>query len=120
MFAIPILSELLGLGKVYLEGKTQLKQATIEAQARIIEKSVDHENKWEEIMASSSDTSWKDEYWTMILSMPMVMCFIPGLQAYVISGFEALDKTPEWYQYLMLTAVLAAFGLRGLAKWINK
>lgn len=120
MLAIPILTELLGLGRVYLESKTKLKQATAEAQSRIIEKSVDHENKWEEIMAASSDTSWKDEYWTIVLSVPMVMCFIPGLQPYVISGFAALDRTPEWYQYLMLTAVLAAFGLRGLAKWINK
>lgn len=120
MFSIPILTELVGLGRTYLEGKIQLKQATTEAQSRIIEKSVDHENKWEEIMASGTETSWKDEYWTIVLSMPMWMCFIPWLQPYVISGFEALSKTPEWYQYLMLTAVLAAFGLRGLAKWVNR
>lgn len=120
MIAIPILTEIVGLGRTYLDGKIKLKQATNEAQARIIEKSVDHENKWEEIMASSSDTSWKDEYWTIVLSVPMVMCFVPGLQFYVLKGFETLEQTPEWFQYLMLTAVLAAFGLRGLSKWIKR
>lgn len=117
MFAIPILTELVGMGRTYLQGKIDLKKATTEAQSRIIEKSVDHENQWEQIMATASQTSWKDEYWTIVLSMPMIMCFFPGMQDYVMGGFEVLETTPEWYQYLMLTAVLAAFGLRGLAKF---
>jgi hypothetical protein len=120
MLAIPILSEIVGLGRTYLDGKIKIKQATNEAQAKIIEKSVDHQNKWEEIMATSSQTSWKDEYWTIVLSVPMIMCFFPGLQPYVIAGFKALEETPEWYQYLMLTAVLAAFGLRGLSKFTRR
>lgn len=120
MLAIPILTELVGIGRTYLDGKIKIKQVTTEAQSRIIEKSVDHENKWEEIMASSSDTSWKDEYWTIILSIPLVMSFFPGLQPYVISGFEALAKTPEWYMWAVGSAIGASFGLRGFAKWLNR
>ncbi len=120
MFAVPILSEVVGLGRTWLEGRIKESQAISEAKARIIEKSVDHEAKWEEIMASNTATSWKDEYWTIVLSVPMIMCFFPDMQPYVVNGFKALDETPDWYQYLTMAAVSAAFGLRAISKFIRR
>lgn len=46
--------------------------------------------------------SWKDEFITIIVTIPMFMCFIPGMDVYVTSGFEALNKTPDWFQYLII------------------
>ena len=31
-------------------------------------------------------------------------------------GFEALDKLPEWYQYLLFIAISSSFGIRGAGK----
>jgi hypothetical protein len=44
------------------------------------------------------------------------MCFIPPLQPFVERGFDALDKTPEWFQWAMYASIAASFGLRGLSK----
>ena len=110
--AIPILTGAIDLAQAWFENRTKVSQAQAEAKARILEKSIDNEAAWENIMATSTQTSWKDEYWTIVLSFPMVLCFVPGAQDFVMRGFEALSQTPEWYQYLLATAIVGAFGLR--------
>lgn len=120
MFPIPIISGAIGLAQTWLDSKAKINQATADAKARILEKSIENEAAWENIQAQNSGQSWKDEYWTIILSIPLIMCFFPGLQSYVIAGFEALENTPEWYMYCVLTAIAASFGLRGIAKFTNK
>jgi hypothetical protein len=78
------------------------------------------EIEWDKQMARASETSWKDEFWTLILSIPMVMCFIPGLVKYVEDGFAALEKTPAWYKGAIGLAIAAAFGYRKYADWQMK
>jgi len=34
----------------------------------------------------------------------------------VSTGFEALEKLPEWYQYLLFIAISSSFGIRGASK----
>jgi hypothetical protein len=46
----------------------------------------------------------------VVLSIPVIMCFVPGLDQYVFRGFESLEKTPEWFQYFLGVAVTSAFG----------
>jgi hypothetical protein len=60
--------------------------------------------------------SWKDEYLIIILSAPVIMCFIPPLAPYALEGFRVLATTPEWYRWAFLGAVVASFGLR---TWFN-
>jgi hypothetical protein len=67
-------------------------------------------NLWE--LKQIDNSGWKDEYWTVILSIPTIFCFIPGLAPYVVQGFEALAQTPEWYRGLLGIAILAAFGYK--------
>jgi hypothetical protein len=55
---------------------------------------------------------WKDEYVLLVLSIPLVMCFIPGLDTFVHKGFAALDTTPTWYQFLVPMVFAAVFGIR--------
>ena len=66
--------------------------------------------EWDKIMADASADSWKDEFWTLIFAIPLILSFIPATQPFVLTGFEALDKTPEWYRYALLTLVAASVG----------
>jgi len=56
---------------------------------------------------------------TIILSIPMVMCFIPGLVVYVERGFAVLQETPEWYRYVIGVAIGSAFGVRSVANFMK-
>ena len=102
----------LGIGGDYLAAKSKLKQTEVEAKTRIVEKSADHISNWEVIHAQGSQTSWKDEFWTVLLAIPLIMCFIPGRLAFATAGFAALATLPTWYTYTLVTVILAAFGIR--------
>ena len=102
----------LGIGGDYLQAKAKLKQTKVESATKIEEKKVDHEAHWETTHAKGSMTSWKDEFWTIIWSIPVIMCFIPGGVVYAKAGFAALAEMPEWYTYTLVTIVLASFGIR--------
>jgi hypothetical protein len=77
---------------------------------------------WEELMANASATSWKDEWFTILLSGPIV-AIIWGIGMNDMDiiqrigvAFTELDKLPDWYQYLLYVAVTASFGIRGADK----
>ncbi|RXF04064.1 hypothetical protein [Pseudoalteromonas sp. PS5] len=74
---------------------------------------------WEEAMANGAATSWKDEWFTVLLSVPFIMCFIPQLAPYAHQGFIQLEQTPEFYRYMFGLAVGASFGFRGFDKFVR-
>ena len=80
---------------------------------------------WEAKMAAASGASWKDEFWTVVLAVPVFMVgyAIAINDTSVIErvelGFEALNSLPEWYQYLLFLAVSASFGIRGVDKLMS-
>lgn len=89
-----------------------------ESKARIEEKRATADVDWDRLMAEASQSSWKDEFWTIVLALPFVLIFVPQLQPYIEQGFQALEQsTPEWYRYALLTAIGAAFGVSQLRKW---
>jgi len=75
---------------------------------------------WDQTMADGSKDSWKDEYWTIILSIPMIGAFIPGMDVYVLNGFTVLASTPDEYKIFLGTAIAAAFGRSELIKITRK
>lgn len=70
-------------------------------------------------MAQASGSSWKDEWFTVLLSLPVIFTGwgIAMNDAAVIErielAFQALDQLPDWYQYLLFMAVSASFGIKG-------
>lgn len=68
----------------------------------------DHE--WE--LESIRNSGWKDEWVLVVLSIPMIGAFIPGVQPYITAGFVALESTPLWYRVTVGSIYLATFGLR--------
>lgn len=120
-----ILSAVLGpvadLAKGYLANKQAEKQATHERKLEHIKNDAD----WEAKMAAASDSSWKDEFWTIILAAPI---FFVGYAIAVDdltvidrvkAGFEALSELPEYYQYLLFIAISASFGIKGVGKLMS-
>lgn len=67
---------------------------------------------WELEFARQAANSWKDEYTLIVISIPCVMAFVPKWAPYVARGFEALDKTPTWYQLILGSIFLATYGIR--------
>jgi len=61
--------------------------------------------------------SWKDEYILVLMSIPMIMSFIPGLADYALRGFAIVDTLPEWYTWSWMGIVSATFGLRTWNGW---
>jgi len=117
-----ILTTLVGpianLAKGYLSNKAEEKQAKHQAKMSVIQNDAD----WESKMADASKDSWKDEFWTIVLAIPVFMVGYAiaandvTVIARVATGFEALEKLPEWYQYLLFIAISSSFGIRGASK----
>lgn len=113
---IPIISEIIGLGRDYLEGKRKQSRAKAERRAQAIQNLTD----WEVVHAQGAGASWKDEFWTIVLAMPfignMLAPFmdpiIPDFSDKVLAGIERISLLPDWYLTLVLIAIGAAFGVR--------
>ena len=91
----------------------QLLAAKTEAKIKMMAEKQQSDIAWEQLQIERS--GWKDELWTVIIAIPLVLCFIPGYGQYVKAGFDVLrESTPEWYQGLVFIAVGAAFGVRKL------
>jgi len=58
--------------------------------------------------------SWKDEVALIVLLIPAVLVFIPGMTAHVKQGFIALQELPQYYQHLLYIAISASFGIKGV------
>ena len=72
---------------------------------------------WENTQINNS--GWRDDYFTIVLSIPAILCFIPGMVGYVVAGFAALATCPPWYQWMLGIAVGAAFGYRKIADFMS-
>ena len=120
------------LAKDFVKGKAEEKKAIQQRKISAIQNDADWENK----MADATSNSWKDEFWSIILALPIVAVAYSvaiddvSIIERVNQGFAALNSLPEWYQYLLFIAVSASFGLKsadkimGLKKgkkwWLNK
>lgn len=89
-----------------------IKKALVERQISLIEQGLHADMQWELEMAKQAASSWKDEYTLIVVSIPAILCFIPGGAVYVAAGFEALEKTPTWYQIAFISIFLATYGIR--------
>jgi len=98
--------------EVKRQGKLEITKAKVEAKI----KKINNQYQMDANAANDMRYSWKDEFFVVLLAFPYIMSFIPGLDIYVLKGFEVMAKTPDWYQYSFLGAIAATFGLRA---WFN-
>ena len=106
------------LAKDFVKGKAEEKKAIQQRKIQAIQNDSDWENK----MAEASSSSWKDEYLTIILTIPLIAVGYAvatgdtSVIDRVHEGFAALERLPEWYQYLLFLACSAAFGIKSADK----
>ena len=94
----------------------QAKVAEAKARASVAEQVAAGKVKWEGKMADATVDSWKDEFALVVLLLPAILVFIPGMREYVKEGFEVLATLPDWYQYLLYIAISASFGIKGVGQ----
>ena len=113
-----LLGPALELGKDLIKGKAEEKKAIQERKIAAIQ----NDSDWESKMADATKDSWKDEFWSIILALPIAaVAYSVAMDDVAIidrvnQGFAALNQLPEWYQYLLFIAVSASFGLKSADK----
>lgn len=112
-WGIPIIGDLIDLGKTWVQGRQKRAQAKAEAEAQVMVNAASSRADWEALQAKASAESWKDEFWTVVLAIPAIMCFWPEGAAIARAGFEALAEMPDYYQYFLGVSITASFGIKG-------
>lgn len=123
-----LLSPIIGMGRDYLEGRRQVKQAELNHKIKLTELKTGAAERratngqeadiaWEN--TSLHQAGWKDEFLLLLFSIPLVMCFVPGMDVYVFAGFEALKGTPDWYQYSILLMVGGTYGSKKVMEFMK-
>lgn len=98
-----------------------LKLVEAEAKATIMKSAATSEADWERLMAQGSQNSWKDEWLTILFSIPLCLSFMGEWGRTVTAeGFKALEAMPDWYQYTLGVIVAASFGIRSATKFFGK
>jgi hypothetical protein len=101
--------------------KRELDAAIHQKRLEQISKETDYENAWN--LAQIQNSGWKDEWFTVLLSIPAVFAFVPKAVPHIQAGFIALNGMPGWYKAAFGVAVSAAFGYQKLNQaweWWNR
>lgn len=110
------------MGKSWIKGKAEEQKVKQEVKLEKLKTDAD----WEARMADATRNSWKDEWFTVVLSAPLlaIMWAVATDDVSIIErvnqGFEALQALPEFYQQLLVIAVLASFGLKAGTQLFKK
>lgn len=105
------------------DNKTKVKEKQID---RLVN-SEDKLAEWESIQAESGNSSWKDEYVTIIITIPIPFIFFSVMYSVVTgdplvadgakAGVEALKELIPNYPELLYMVCLAAIGIRAFKRW---
>jgi hypothetical protein len=96
------LSAITSIAGTFLKNKAAEKQAVHDSKMRRIDADAD----WETQQASASQTSWKDEWFSVILSLPLIGA--------------VLETMPDYYKGFLGAAIAASFGMKAVSKWGSK
>lgn len=104
------------------DNKTKVKQQQIQR----LMNSDDKEAEWESIQAESGNNSWKDEWITLIITLPIPVIFIsvvlsvflgdPLIAEAAKAGASAIRELVPNYDELLYIVCLAAIGIKAFKK----
>jgi len=102
--------------------KTRVKQQQIQR----LMNSDDKEAEWEAIQAESGNSSWKDEWITLIITLPIPVIFISVILSVMLdnpliaeaarAGTAAIKELVPNYAELLYIVCLAAIGIKAFKK----
>jgi len=97
-----------------------LKLVEAEAKATIMKSAATSEADWEKIMAQGTQNSLKDEWLTILFSIPLVLAFCGEWGRQIVAdGFASLETMPSYYQYTLGVIVSASFATRSATKFFG-
>lgn len=112
-----LIGSLTGLATSIIDGKTQIKLT----EAEIKKKQLTGEIDWDIEAIRGTQNSWKDEWITLLFSIPLILAFCGDWgNAIVERGFTALESMPTWYQYSLGGIVSASIGIRSVSKFFGR
>jgi hypothetical protein len=121
-----LLGPIAEVAKTWVGGKVEASRAKSEAnleitkaKAAIARKVAAGELDWNQTMAEASNKSWKDEWLTILVSIPLILAFT-GHEDIVMRGFEALEKMPDFYKTAVGVVFAASFGIQSIKNMMNK
>jgi hypothetical protein len=107
--------------KAEQEGKSAVAKAKAEAEAKVMVSSATSAAEWEKLMAKGSTHSLKDEWLTLLFSIPLILAFCGDWGRQIVAdGFTALEAMPEYYQYTLGIIVSSSFAVRSATKFFGK
>ena len=123
-----LIGPIANLAGSWLQGKAdkqsaeaELKLTEAKAKAQILLSEKTSVADWERIMAEGAKSSWKDEWLTILFSVPLILAFCGEWGRQIVTdGFSALDAMPEYYRYTLGIIVSASFGTRAASKFFGK
>jgi len=116
-----VFRDVIGIFADGLKHKRKLKEAEVMSRIQFIQNAQLAEIGWDNTAQQNAGSSWKDEWFVLLLSFPLIGAFVPNLQPYVEAGFANLETMPDYYKAFLATAVGASFGYKAVAKpFINK
>jgi hypothetical protein len=75
---------------------------------------------WDLAAMKATENSWKDEWITLLFSIPLILAFCGDWGNQIVqAGFAALADMPGWYQYSLGGIVSASIGMRGVSKYFG-
>ena len=112
-----LISSLGGLAASIIDSKTQLKLT----EAEIKKKQLTGEIDWDIEAIRATQNSWKDEWITLLFSIPLILAFCGDWGNQIVqAGFTSLEAMPTWYQYSLGGIVSASIGMRSVSKFFGK
>ena len=123
---IPIISAVAQVATTWVSDKaeaarinSEAKLATTKAKAAVMEKVATGELEWNQAMAEASNKSWKDEWLTILVSIPLILAFT-GHEDVVMKGFTALEAMPDFYKTAVGVVFAASFGIQSIKNMMKK
>jgi hypothetical protein len=94
-----------------------ISEAKTKRQTEVILTGQQGDIAWEN--TSIGNSGWKDEYLTIVLTIPAILCFFPAGAPIVTAGFVALSACPVWYQWGLSIVIGSAFGVKEFTKFMS-
>ncbi|NYZ66741.1 hypothetical protein H0A36_12040 [Endozoicomonas sp. SM1973] len=95
--------------------KQELKQAIHQRQLDEIQQGNISATELDSLSIQSR--GWKDDFLLLVTVIPLILCFIPGMNDPVKQGFEVLSASvPEWYMYALALVYIDTFGFRRILR----
>ena len=98
--------------------KTETKKLMAQAEQTHVRKMAEGEIDYAIATQKNMQNSWRDEWFTIILSIPLIIVFAaiflnkPEWITKLKDGFITLDELPDWYIWALLAAIASSFGLK--------